>query len=232
MKENRTKEISFKELKNIMPSTKVYKSVPGVVELQKMHVEKYASYEMYEAEVNVYLNGFVSYKSHGHTTVFGIDRWNHIEYKSVYEEGSDPIFKDVTVDLKEIEDREYTLAIFVIGEERIQNNIDCKNEYYEEFYLDNDGNDWCEGSHVPDFVEELECFEERIKRENLEAENINLLLKGSAKLTERQKEVLKLLLENDLNHTKVSKILGTSQANISDIKSAAIKKLQKVLKNK
>ena len=242
MEKLKEKVTTLEELKAIMPGTKKYKRVPGIKQLQDMEdLEVYDQYSMFDANVIIYSNGFISYEKKDCCTVFALDRWEYIYYPSAYENSKNSkrkksimasVFPGEKVYYKDLKDCNYTLAICLIGEYRIENNANAKDEYYVDFHLDNDGDDWCSSACTPDFVDQVEKYRERFNKEKQEEENMLLLKKNAYRLTVRQREVLKILVKTNLDHTKAAHILGTTQANVSKIKGAAIKKYQKILKIK
>ena len=215
MKNNKKSVRTFKELREIMPETGADR-LPGIKKLYEMGSEIYERFTMDNGVITIFENGYFLYERNEKWTIEGIDRCDCIEYELADEKKR--------ISISEIENEPYQMVLYLIGDHRLEHNMDSNSDYHREFGLANDGADWCKGSWVPGFVEEAEAIADRIEKETKELENLKAALD---KLTERQKEVIDLLYQCEMNQEEIAGMLQTSQANISKIKNAAIKKMKK-----
>ncbi len=212
---NKKRARTFKELKKIMPETEAG-HLPGIKKLYKMTSNIYDKFSIGDGVITIFENGYFTYERNKKWTVEGLDRCDFIKYEMVDGEKKIPI--------SEIENEPYQLVLYLIGDHRLEHNLNINSDYHRNFGLNNDGADWCKGSWVPGFVEEAEALVNRIETETKELRNLK---NAFFKLTERQKEVIKLLYYRKMNQRDVARMLQTSQANISQTKNAAIKKMKK-----
>lgn len=215
MKNNKKRVRTFKELRKIMPATGADR-LPGIKKLYEMESEIYDKFSIGNGVITIFENGYFTYERNKKWTVEGLDRCDFIEYEMVDEKKKIPI--------SEIENIDYQLVLYLIGDHRLEHNLDINSDYHRNFGLANDGADWCKGSWVPGFVEEAEALVDQIEKETEELKNLK---NAFCKLTKRQKEVIELLYQCEMNQEDIARILQTSQANISKIKNAAIKKMKK-----
>ncbi|MGO4943685.1 RNA polymerase sigma factor [Streptococcus alactolyticus] len=214
MNKTKIKELTFKELCEMLPSTDGEK-LPGYRMLTNSGREIFLRSRYEDAVITVYDNGFFTYEVDGMHTVQGVDRCS-LTYESV-----DGI--QVAIARSEYEDLPYSMVLESEGSDRIAHNREEQEAYHTSFHLDSDGNDWAEELRSPS----IEDIIEKRELEKTELGHIETLYVAMKSLTDKQREVIELRFYQKKSVEEIAVILKLSRQSVYERLNAAIKKLKK-----
>ena len=235
-------DISYRELKNLVPETPKGKMIAKKLEGEEILIKE----RIDGADVTIYKNGYILYTKYSddgtpHSTVYSVHRCNRVVFKvsfSLHERedewdcsalANEIAYRVIDGNLtklhiiheKEYLDLPWWLPVTTICEERIRNNQNSREEYRSEFSLDGNEDDvWTSElayNSIEDWIEEEE------KKENHEK-----LMAGMKDLTEIQRKTVDLYFSNyGITERQVAKELGVDQSTVHRNLQAALKKLKK-----
>ena len=233
------RETTYKELKKLVGSTKELTKFPTAKKLRNSDAEIVFKGDVAGAHFIIYKNGLFIYSRGEHSTVYAVDRCSEIEYSCVYtDEGGLNVTagcnhrvkigragqKHLIMIVPEAEymNHSWVMPLDVVGTQRLDHNMDSREESHSEFSLDNDGTDWENKAVTPDFtdVQEAEERKEELHRKLAEAKK---------QLTAKQKEVIQHAFYEDPDQTQeaIAKKMNCSQPMVHKHLEAALGKLRR-----
>ena len=218
---NSTTNFTYGQLKAMVGVTEGMK-IPTRKQLIESDVKVLFHETVCGSEYTVYENGFYIYSCDGHSTVYGVDRCRRIGYEHTYGEGKSAYNKTDYIDEAEFIDGPWYMPLMIVGEHRLEHNMDSREQGHVDFSLSNDGTDWDEFCRADDFTVALEEAAEQ-------EEEIQRLYRAMEYLTEEQKKVIRLRYwdKRELTQTEIAEIIGTSQPNVNKHLKAALKCIKK-----
>ena len=236
------KETTFKELKKVVSSTKELAKLPTAKALHNSDAEIVFEGDVVGAHFIIYKNGLFIYSRGEHSTVYAVDRCSEIEYSCVYtDEGGLNVTagcnhrvkierdgqKHLIMIVPETEYMNYSwvMPLDVVGNHRLEHNMDSREESHSEFSLDNNGTDWENKAVTPDFTDVQEAEEREERKEEL----CRKLAEAKKKLTVKQNEVIQHAFYEDPDQTQeaIAKKMNCSQPMVHKHLEAALGKLRR-----
>jgi len=164
--------------------------------------------------ITVYSNGFYTYTEDDgeHITILRVDGFKRLRYD----------FVDNTAGIVEESDyidSPYLVALYINGKTQWDINASKRSMYRHGYYLENNSKDWGSEAMVPSAEDEYIARETRREERFMLSESI-------AKLTKRQRQIVKLYFDDGMKQEAIAKLLGVRQQSVMDVLSAAIKNLR------
>ena len=208
--------MTLQELFASTPKAEKVKRVPSVAKLVK-DASPVVSDVMDESNViTVYDNGYVLYQMDQWTTVFPL----HECTDYVYEDNE----KRLVVPLSEFLDQPWQVRVLMEGYDRMMHNCARRKEGRAvSIDINNNEPGWIELSDMG-AGDALRILIERESRQ----EEKDLLYRNLSKLTDHQREVLKLCMVQGKTRMEVAKLYGTSHQAITDCLKKSICRLRKL----
>ena len=204
--------LSFGQLKQMLPSTAGQK-LPAPLVLEQDPPEILFRHENGDMAITVFTNGLYLYQRDRRRTVFAVDRCKQLVYK--YQDDEIRIIPE-----SRFSDGPCLIPLFMMGDERLNHNLDSYEEYWQEFSLNNDGSDWNTSarsqSEEEKFIHRLEDYEQETK-----------LQAGLDQLTERQRQILHMYFVNGFSQSRIAYILNLSQPTVKEHLDSAMKSLRR-----
>jgi RNA polymerase sigma factor (sigma-70 family) len=154
-----------------------------------------------DSSITVYKNGYFSYTDGIHTTVFTKNDCSEFSYK--FSNGTESIINN-------IDELDWKVVLFVVGEERIKENRKSNDEKHIDSFNDKII------SELKDDYNFLEEFESD--------GNINALLSN---LTEKQKQILDVYYIDGMTEEDVAQCLNVTQATIKNSIKTIMSKIKR-----
>jgi RNA polymerase sigma factor (sigma-70 family) len=162
-----------------------------------------------DSSITVYKNEYFSYTDGIHTTVFTKNDCSEFSYK--FSDGTESIIDN-------IDELDWKVVLFVVGEERIKINRKMKDiDFIDKYNKDS----------LP-FIKSYSGFERTFENGIAEKNEIENAL---GILTKRQREVFEMYVYNEMTQKEIARKLETTQQSISKIIKQVIIKLEKTYKN-
>lgn len=210
---------TFGELKRLLPSTGTGR-VPGINKLKETAaVVLHAKTE--SGIVEVYDNGFYTYKEDGHITVYAVDRCNVLEWYSCTGE-------KFTSEDANVSELPWTMPLEIAGYNRLEHNGDSRQESKADYSLNAPASD---NNLLFSVRPEHEIREEREHEEETRQKRIALVREAVNMLTPKQKSILILVYLQDMTQEEVADALCISRRTVRGQLSAAEKKFKKVFED-
>lgn len=205
---------TYGQLKKMLPGTGKGR-VPGVTALRKEKQPVVIEAQTTGAVITVYANGFFTYVTEKQSTVQGVDRCEEDMKSFLNPEVAGAADAD-------IEQFVWIFPLEIAGSNRVEHNADSQDEDYRLFSIDEDLDARNEQlSHRPEHEE----IEERLAQE----EEIALLHKGIAGLTERQRSIVYLRYVKEKTHDQIASELKISRRTVREHLEKAEKNLRKFM---
>jgi RNA polymerase sigma factor (sigma-70 family) len=157
-----------------------------------------------DSSITVYKNGYFSYTDGIHTTVFTKNDCSEFSYK--FSDGTESIIDN-------IDELDWRVVLFVVGEERIKENRKSNDE-----------------KHLDDFSDKIisELKDDYNFLEEFESDgNINALLSN---LTEKQKQILGMYYIDGMTYQEISIKVNTSYSYILKTIKRSTAKINRIFK--
>ena len=214
-----TQSTTFGELKRMLPGTGKER-VPGITQLrEKAVVVLHAKTE--SGVIEVYDNGFYTYKENGHSTVFAVDRCTVLKWHSCIGEES-------TTDGENLDTLPWPMPLEIAGANRIEDSYSVIERRHQLMYLD----DPASSNNILFSVRpEHEIREEAESEEDYRKGRILLMREALQKLTSKQKEILILFHLKNMTQEEISETLGISRRTVREHLWKAEKKIKDFFKN-
>lgn len=210
---------TFGELNRLLPSTGTGR-VPGINKLRETAaVVLHAKTE--SGIVEVYDNGFYTYKEDGHITVYAVDRCNVLEWYSCTGE-------KFTSEDANVSELPWTMPLEIAGYNRLEHNGDSRRESKVDYSLNALASD---NTLLFSVRPEHEVREELKSEEEMRLERISLMREAMKKLTPKQKEILCLAHLDNLTQKEIAAKLHIRRTTVQEQLDAAEKKIKKYFKN-
>ena len=213
-----TEELTYRELKEMLPDTEKYRRIPFPAQLRKSGIKVVLSYGMTDWRIEVYENGLYIYASGGRETAYAVDRCSEIEYR--FDEQTTRVAEESFGSCK------WYIPLVQKGESRLMVNSDKENERAVEFHITTENEGWTE-KYTFNPYEELSELKERLK-------DGKRIRRAFLRLTERQKQAVKLYLKNEakskeerLTQSELGEEMGITQQVYSKLLKAAFFRLKK-----
>lgn len=244
----KNREITFKELKGMVG--KAGKKLPSAKKLMEQLDEGedkiLLSASENGAEISVCESGCILYTRDKRSTVYAVSRcthiWNEIaeldegfkedyraqglETKTTMVGGKEKNY--LCIPEKQYEDLPWFIPICCICEERLAHNQESREEYYSEFAIDGDGNDWNNALSVPDYLTEMSQVEEEKEAEEKKKRDLERLREVLQMLTPRQREIVQFIFANPgMKEREVAEHFGITQQAVNKIFKTGMKNLVK-----
>lgn len=209
-----TQSTTFGELKRLLPGTGTGR-VPGINKLRETAVAVlHAKTE--SGIVEVYDNGFYTYKEDGHTTVYAVDRCNVLEWYSCT--GEKLTSKDANVS-----ELPWTMPLEIAGYNRLEHNNDNRQDSKADYSLNAPASD----NNLLFSVRPAHELQEEA-REELEyrAKRVSQVKKALNSLTKRQREILLMFYVDRLTQEAIAERTGLSRLAVRTHLGRAEKKFR------
>ena len=209
-----------------------------------------------DAEITIFKNGFLTYTKfdgHGdpHRTVYSVHRCKEIRFQVKYSEeerndawdysalANEVIYRMIDGELVRfniIKEEEYQEGpwwgpITIICEERMEHNMNSREEYYSAFSMDGDVEDDEDGENWnPELSVDDPCaaWVEEEDRKEKKRKNHDVLKVAMKSLTEIQFRTISLYYSNPgITERDLAKELGVDQSTVHRNLQAGLKKLRK-----
>ena len=222
---------TLRELREMTQSTKDMKKLPRPETLAKSKEEILHKAEDCGAVITIYKNGCILYEAEGHKTVFAVDRC-YLRETTLVDAGDELVERTREIDEKVYLDEPWHVSIGTVGAMRIDHLEDRAEEEQIEYHIGDENLEKDPALHslsaedvaLTDPDEELEA-EERWKTEKKEAVNT-----ATAKLTDIQRQILKLWYLEHKSLAEIHEITGLSVSTISYHSRAVREKFEKYCK--
>lgn len=208
--------MTLREVLSQIPAVSWRKRVPSVVRLVKEDIPVLHDQMDEKSSVTIYSNGYVVYQSDKRATVFPLHDCKDYEYKTVEETRIIPF--------SEFADQPWQVRVLMEGKDRLVHNGNNRKEG-RTVSIDTYDTEarWEELSDRGMFDPLRILVEQEEKREE-----IVLLNRYLAKLTDRQREVLILCVVEGKTHVEAAEMLGISHQAISDSLKKSLYKLRRM----
>lgn len=210
---------TFGELRKLLPSTGTAR-VPGINRL-KENAAVIIRAKTETGFVEVYDNGFYTYKEDGHITVYAVDRCTVLEWNSCTGEKLSSQNADVSK-------LPWTMPLEIAGYNRLEHNSDSRQESKTDYSLNAAASD---NNLLFSVRPEHEIREERESEEETRQKRSALVREALKKLTPKQKEILILVHLKDMTQKEVADALCISRRTLREHLDTAEKKFKKVFEN-
>ena len=222
---------TLRQLRAMTQSTKDMKKLPRPETLAKSKEEILHRAEDCGAVITIYKNGCILYEAEGHKTVFAVDRC-YLRETTLVDAGDELVEKTREIDEKEYLDCPWHVSIGTVGAMRIDHLEDRAEEEQIEYHIGDENLEKDPALHSPsaedvaltDPDEELEAAE-KWRAERKEAVNT-----ATAKLTDTQRQILKLWYLEHKSQAEIQEIMGISQPTVSCHVKAVREKYEKYCK--
>ncbi len=205
--------ITLRSLRSILPKTTGLNS-PSEIWFRENVDQILCSKTCGDGLITVYSNGFYTYtEDEGeHLAILRVDGFERLRYDFV---------DDTTYIVEEADyiDSPYMVALYINGKTQWDINASKRSMYRHGYYLENNSKDWGSEAMVPSAEDEYIARETR-------KEELSMLTESLAKLTKRQKQIVKLYFDDGLKQEAIAKRLGVRQQSVRDVLGAAIKNLR------
>ena len=207
--------LSFTHFKELVPSTDG-KTLPTVKALRDSDAQILVIVETRDGILTIYRNGFFSYVTKtGHATVYAVDRCSCIVLNPT---SDDPAS---VLDETNFGDCPWTKVLEFVASERIINNINRDARRQEILSLDVVDEDWDKRLTVqPE-------FETRLEEEDALIEESEKLRAALTKLTNRQREIIRLYYFDGLSQGEIATRLTLDKSTVSITLKRAIEKVKR-----
>ena len=208
--------LTFRQFKALLPGTDGQK-LPTVRALRESDIRVLAIVETEDGVLTVFCNGFFMYETtSGHATVYAIDRCASIVLSPVTA-GTLNALDESTLD-----DCPWTKVLEFAANERIVSNANRDVERQEVLSLDAIDEDWDARRTVqPE-------FETRLEEEEALMEESEKLRAALAKLTNRQREIVRLYYFEGMTQENIASRLKISQQATSKALKQSYQKIKDV----
>ncbi|MBR0162492.1 MAG: sigma-70 family RNA polymerase sigma factor [Oscillospiraceae bacterium] len=211
--------ITYGELRKALPSSSPDR-VPSAKEL-KNAARVILRGETSAGFLEVYDNGYFTYREENNITVCGVDRCTVLTWPSCA--GKPSCLKGAAVDALP-----WKLPLMMVGNDRIEDSRDSMERQKQALYLDDPAST---NNILFSTQPEHEIAEEELQCLKIRKEKTVLLRSAMKQLTERQREILCLIHLKHLTQKQVAEMLGISRSSVQVQLRAAEKKIRNYFKN-
>ena len=205
-----TDETTYRQLKDLLPDT------TGVKTPTKDWIkgnEPICSVKFDGGETQVYANGFYTYSVGNNSTILRVDGFSHVRYR--FDDWSTALVGE-----DEYADKPFAIALALNGEAQLEKNLNKKEQYHHQMYVDNENDGFLVEIATPDFVAVNEAIEEK-KETNA---RLNTALN---KLTDKQRQIFLMYYDKGITQEQIAQELGVSQPYIVKALNRAVEILKK-----
>ena len=214
-----TPSTTFGELRELLPGTGTAR-VPGINKL-KENAAVILRAKTETGFVEVYDNGFYTYKEDGHITVYAVDRCTVLEWYSCTGEK----FTSKDADVSSLP---WTMPLEIAGYNRLEHNSDSRQESKADYSLNAPASD---NNLLFSVQPEHEIQEEREHEEEARQKRVALVREALKTLTSKQKEILILVHLKNMTQEEVADVLCISRRTLREHLDTAEKKFKKFFEN-
>ena len=192
--------ITFKDLRNLVGTT-MGKALPTARALRESGIPVIVQATARDGKLTVYENGFYTYSTPSGTTVYAVDRYDSYDY-----DGGDLLTEEV------LGGEDWRVWLLLEGEKRLEHNNNAREEG-DHFSYSADTTERGDLRDPHDFVEDIE--------------NRDLVERMMDRLTEKQRQVMRMRYGEGMTQQKIASQLGISQQMIAKLLRSAKKKAEK-----
>ena len=168
--------------------------------------------------VTVYENGFFVYSEDGNHTARAVANCKVMKY--LVAEG-----KPVEVKEEDFQGLPFPIVLSQFGMVNLEDQKKKNDGYHHGISLDDDELRMEESLCVPDFTEELD------KEKDIWEKRLEMLPEAMEKLTEKQREIIKLYFFDEIKQDQIAKSTGVSQPYVAKALKRGLEILEKNLLN-
>ena len=207
--------LTFRQFKALLPGTEGQK-LPTVKTLRELGIRVLAIVGTKDGVLTVFRNGFFMYETKsGHATVYAVDRCSRIVLHSARDKPAS------TLDESSFGDCPWPKVLEFAANERITNNINRDARRQEVLSLDVMDEDWDMRLAVQSEMET------RLEEEDASMEESERLRAALAKLTNRQREIIRLYYFDGLSQGEIAIRLTLDKSTVSITLKRAIEKVKR-----
>ena len=205
--------LTFRQLKNLVGKTGGMK-LPKAPVLEESNEPVLFVNRKDGNTITVFHNGLFIFQRDDRKTVYAIDRIKSLEYR--YVDGSSTVINEC-----DFLDSPCLIPLYIIGDTRLEHNAESVDGYWQEFALENDGNDWSVSSANADPEDLIVAAEENHEL----SEKLN---EAIATLTKWEQTVIRHRYYENQSARAIAKIYGVSHQAIDKTIDSAKKKIRKI----
>ena len=206
--------LTFRQLKNLVGKTGGMK-LPKAPVLEESNEPVLFVNRKDGNTITVFHNGLFIFQRDDRKTVYAIDRIKSLEYR--YVDGSSTVINEC-----DFLDSPCLIPLYIIGDTRLEHNAESVDGYWQEFALENDGNDW---SAYDAYANPEDAFIATEEGKNTH----NILQKAFSTLTKREQEIINLYYFKNVPGNKIADELGISFQAVYQTIENAKKKMKKFI---
>ena len=205
--------LSLRKLRTMLPSTKDVET-PSEPWFRENTEEIMFRDSCAEGTITVYTNGFYTYTEDDdeHLTILRADGFNRIRYD----------FVDKTCSIVEEDDyldSSCLVALYINGKNHWDKNAANREVYRHGYYLENDSSDWGAETMVP-------SAEDQVVKAESAKERIRILNEALSILTDRQREIVEMHIEDGITQEEAGSLVGLSRCSVQTHLERAKNKLR------